>query len=72
MNRCNLPHFITRLLSAVAFLASGITLRADPQLTSWFTANSGQYARIYTSTTNRTAGTSTPRGPGRLRQCMRA
>src|ERR1017187_10033412 len=29
---------------------------ADPLLTSWFTANAGKYARIYTSTANRTAG----------------
>jgi hypothetical protein len=32
------------------------TAQADPQLTSWFTANTGKYARIYTSTANRTAG----------------
>ena len=31
--------------------------KADPQLTSWFTANSGKYARIYQSTANETAGT---------------
>ncbi|MEO6753193.1 MAG: sulfatase-like hydrolase/transferase, partial [Chthoniobacteraceae bacterium] len=49
----------TRLVAGVTLLASGLTLRADPQLTSWFTANSGQYARIYTTTANRTAGTST-------------
>ncbi len=33
------------------------TLCADPQLTSWFTANSGKYARIYQSTANETAQT---------------
>ncbi len=39
-----------------AFTATA-TLRADPQLTSWFTANSGKYARLYQSTANETAGT---------------
>jgi len=29
---------------------------ADPMLTSWFTANSGKYAQVYTSPANRTAG----------------
>ena len=29
----------------------------NPQLTSWFTANSGKYARIYASTADETAGT---------------
>ena len=31
-----------RLVAGLALLSSGLTLRADPQLTSWFTANSGQ------------------------------
>ena len=31
---------------------------ADPQLTSWLTTYSGQYARVYTTTANRTSGTS--------------
>jgi hypothetical protein len=38
-----------RLLLALLFLAPS-ALRADPLLSSWFTANSGQYAQIYTST----------------------
>jgi YHYH protein len=38
-------------------LISASLLQADPQLTSWFTANSGKYARIYQSTANETAGT---------------
>ena len=39
-------------------LAASITVaHADPQLTSWFTAKSGQYARVYQSTANETAGT---------------
>jgi hypothetical protein len=38
-------------------LAVASTALADPQLTSWFTANSGKYARIYTTTANQTSGT---------------
>ena len=38
----------------LAFLASLSVAYADPQLTSWFTANSGKYARIYQSTANET------------------
>lgn len=38
-------------------LFASMVLRADPQLTSWFTVNSGKYARIYQSTANETAGT---------------
>jgi hypothetical protein len=46
---------IRRIL--LVLLASLITAHADPQLASWFTANSGKYARIYQSTANETAGT---------------
>ena len=46
----------------------GVTVaHADPQLSSWFTANSGQYARVYTSAANETAGiksTTWSRGTG--------
>ena len=35
-----------------------VTAHADPLLTSWSTGNGGKYARIYTSTANRTAGIS--------------
>jgi len=38
--------------------AAAYAARADPLLTSWFTDNTGKYARIYTSTANRTAGIS--------------
>jgi len=39
-------------------VSTGLTAaHADPQLTSWFTANSGQYARVYQSTAAETAGT---------------
>ena len=44
-------------LLAIILLHS--TVRADPLLSSWFTEGSTKYARIYTSTANRTAGIST-------------
>ncbi|MFN0077962.1 MAG: multicopper oxidase domain-containing protein [Prosthecobacter sp.] len=47
MKRCILVALLTCLSAA----------HADPQLTSWFTANSGKYARIFQSTANETAGT---------------
>ena len=46
-----------RILPAIAALVFAVNAQADPQLTSWFTANSGKYARIYQSTANETAGT---------------
>src|SRR5258706_16455032 len=45
---------------AATLIASLLNTRAaDPHVDSWFTGNSGRYARIYTSTTNRTNGIST-------------
>lgn len=44
-------------LAALFVLLAHETAFADPRLTSWFTANSGQYARIYTTTAAETAGT---------------
>ncbi len=41
----------------LSLFASLTVAHADPQLTSWFTANSGQYARIYQTTAAQTAGT---------------
>lgn len=46
----------SRLILPWLFAASSAAL-ADPQLTSWYTADSGQYARIYQSTAAETAGT---------------
>ena len=40
------------------FIGCGSPIFADPQLSSWFTAGSTKYARIYTSTANRTEGKS--------------
>ena len=46
-------------LAAVTILAFALPALADPMLSSWQTGNSTKYARIYTSTTNRTNGVST-------------
>jgi len=52
---------IRRALSLLSFVLLGLesALHADPQLSSWLTAGSTKYARIYTSTANRAAGIST-------------
>lgn len=47
----------TRDLIVLAVVASVGPLCADPQLSSWFTANSGQYARIYPTLAAQTTGT---------------
>lgn len=44
------------LTLAVGILTAPL-LKAEPLLTSWFTADTGQYARIYQSTATETAGT---------------
>lgn len=49
----------TQILALSAYLLLSSFAHADPQLTSWFTAGSTKYARIYTSTANRAAGIST-------------
>src|SRR5436190_17582638 len=46
---------LTTFLFAVALHGS---LRADPQLTSWYTRDSGNYARLFTSAASETSGTS--------------
>ncbi|MEY4488913.1 MAG: hypothetical protein RIQ79_1421 [Verrucomicrobiota bacterium] len=46
-----------RLLLILSLALGSLISRADPQLTSWFTTNSGSYARIYQSTAAETAGT---------------
>ena len=56
LNTQRKSNFIGALLGAFFFIAIGA--QADPELTSWFTANTSKYARIYTSTANRTAGIS--------------
>ena len=43
----------------LALSMTGVPAHADPLLTSWMIRNSTKYARIYTSTANRTAGIST-------------
>ncbi|MEO5715144.1 MAG: YHYH protein [Luteolibacter sp.] len=44
-------------ITLLAMLASAGSATADPQLTSWSTEDSGQYARIYQSSAAETAGT---------------
>ena len=43
---------------AATLLSACRASAADPMLSSWFTANTGKYARVYTSTANRTSGIS--------------
>src|SRR5581483_5033698 len=50
----NKTYLIALLL--LNFFAIG-SLRADPQLTSWFTTDSGRYARIYTTDSAKTSQT---------------
>jgi len=45
-------------LPVLAFCAFSACAFADPQLSSWVTAQSAKYARIYSSDTNRVSGTS--------------
>lgn len=45
------PGFLLLLLTSVTLV------HADPQLTSWYTADSGQYARIYQNTIAESGGT---------------
>lgn len=44
-----------RLVSLL--LLAAITVHADPQLSSWYTTDSGQYARLYQDTSAESAGT---------------
>ena len=43
--------------SLLLLLATASLLHADPQLSSWYTADSGQYARIYQTAAAEAAGT---------------
>ena len=58
--KMKLKHMIFRAITtmAVLFATAVLPLRADPLVTSWFTNNTGKYARIYTSTGNRSLGIS--------------
>ncbi len=51
-------HFMkTPLLKFLGLiLLAATSLRADPQITSWFTTYSGQYARVYTNDAKQVAG----------------
>src|SRR5580658_4141788 len=52
----------------VFLLASATLAQADPEITSWVTSISAKYARIYTSTTNRTNGVSATTWSGSISQ----
>src|SRR5438067_8499570 len=45
-------------IAVALLLAASATVQADPQLTSWFTATSDQYARLFTTTAAETSGSS--------------
>ncbi|HVV01474.1 MAG TPA: YHYH protein, partial [Verrucomicrobiae bacterium] len=47
---------MTKTLAAACMLAFVATASADPQLTSWLTKNSGQYARLYETTSAEAQG----------------
>ena len=46
----------TKISFSLALMSMLTTGFADPQLASWFTTDSGQYARIYETTAAQTAG----------------
>ena len=48
---------LSKLLPATAFLLAAGIVQADPQLTSWHTEGSSQYARIYETAAAETART---------------
>ena len=53
------PHsLLPRSLAALALAVFTLPAQADPILSSWFTAYSGKYARIYTNDAAKAAGTS--------------
>lgn len=47
----------TKMLLSLVLLSALTCAFGDPQLTSWLTTDSGQYARIYETTAEETAGT---------------
>ncbi|HEU6449499.1 MAG TPA: YHYH protein [Verrucomicrobiae bacterium] len=46
-----------RFIFFIFTVIAAVNVFADPQITSWLTANSGQYVRAYTNTAERTSGT---------------
>ncbi len=58
---------------ALLWLGLGLHVWADPQITSWFTVDSGQFARIYRTDADRLSGKSEVTwGNGRLNQLQPA
>ncbi len=63
----------SQLLVVIFAMTVGSVRAADPHLDSWFTANSGKYARVYTNDANKTAGASlTTWGNGSQNQTLPA
>src|ERR1051326_5885345 len=50
--------FTPKIALVIAMITGRFVAHADPLITSWFTANSGKYARVYTSAANRSSGIS--------------
>ncbi len=62
-----------KMTAIVLAAATWATLAADPRVDSWFTANSGKYARVYTNEAAKTAGnTVTTWGNGSQNQTLPA
>jgi hypothetical protein len=55
-HRTYIPLLKTQILAATLFTASVIGALADPQLSSWFTVDSGNLARIYRNNADKDAG----------------
>ena len=67
------PQLLVAMITLLVILADRSVRAADPRLDSWFTANSGKYARVYTNDANKTAGTSrTTWGNGSQNQTLPA
>ena len=67
--RSNIPRSVPAPSPCLVALLAALCLPAvaEPQLTSWHTAQSGKYARIFTSKENEAAGITSPtwnRGQG--------
>ena len=61
------------ILAAILMVSGSSIVAAEPQVTSWFTAGSGSYARIYRSDADRVSGqTVTTWSNGRLAQSQPA
>src|SRR5580698_9017572 len=69
-SRVNSPSTNMKRFFTIGFVAASLfSALADPQFTSWFTADSGQFAQIYRTDADKFSGrTETTRSNGRQRQ----